>query len=117
MGLVSKTKTFSSGETIEATDHNSNFDTLYTLVNGNIEDSNIKSSAGIAESKITFSATGHAHAGGTDGQQVQISSLTITSQTAGDIIYYTGTAWARLGTGANGYILCTTGGTIAWVSP
>ena len=117
MGLVSKTKTFSSGETIQAADHNSNFDTLYTLVNGNIENANIKSSAGIVESKITFSATGHAHAGGADGKQIEISSLTITSQNTGDIIYYTGTAWARLGTGANSYVLCTTGGTIAWVTP
>ena len=40
-GTVTKTYTFSSGETISASKFNTNFDTLYTLVNGNLDGSNI----------------------------------------------------------------------------
>ncbi len=40
-GTVTKTYTFSSGDTISASKFNTNFDTLYTLVNGNLDGSNI----------------------------------------------------------------------------
>ena len=49
-GTVTKTYTFSSGDTISASEFNTNFDTLYTLVNGNLDDNNISS---ISASKIT----------------------------------------------------------------
>ena len=49
-GTVSKTYTFSSGEVVSASKFNTNFDTLFTLVNGNLDDSNI---SGISGSKIT----------------------------------------------------------------
>jgi len=115
MGLISKSNTFSAGNTIQASEHNTNFDTVYTLVNGNIEDANVKSTANIQESKILFATGGHDHSGGAKGKQVTISSLSITSQNTGDLIYYTGTAWARFGTGANNTVLMTTSGTILWV--
>ena len=49
-GTVTKTYTFSSGDVVSASKINTNFDTLYTLVNGNLDDSNISGSSG---SKIT----------------------------------------------------------------
>ena len=114
MGLVTKTYTFTSGAIVQSSEHNTNLDTLFTLVNGNIDNDNIKTAAGIAESKITFSGTGHAHSGGADGKNVAIGSLTIASQNKGDIIYYTGSAWARLGTGANATTLTMASGVPSW---
>ena len=49
-GTVTKTYTFSSGDVVSASKFNTNFDTLYTLVNGNLDDNNI---SGISGSKIT----------------------------------------------------------------
>ena len=49
-GTVTKTYTFSSGDVVSASKINTNFDTLYTLVNGNLDDINI---SGISGSKIT----------------------------------------------------------------
>ena len=49
-GTVTKTYTFSSGDVVSASKINANFDTLYTLVNGNLDDNNISS---ISASKIT----------------------------------------------------------------
>ena len=37
MGVISKPNTFSAGATIIASEHNSNFDTIYNEFNGNIE--------------------------------------------------------------------------------
>lgn len=52
MALVTKTYTFTAGTTIVASEHNTNFDTLYNLVNGNIDNANVKASAGIVDSKL-----------------------------------------------------------------
>lgn len=52
MGLVSKDFTFSTGATILASEHNSNYDTLFNLVNGNVDNANIKANAGIVDSKL-----------------------------------------------------------------
>ena len=49
-GTVTKTYTFSSGDVVSASKINTNFDTLYTLVNGNLDDNNISAISG---SKIT----------------------------------------------------------------
>jgi hypothetical protein len=49
-GTVTKTYTFSSGDVVSASKINTNFDTLFTLVNGNLDDNNI---SGISGSKIT----------------------------------------------------------------
>ena len=49
-GTVTKTYTFSSGDVVSASKINTNFDNLYTLVNGNLDDSNISS---LSSSKIT----------------------------------------------------------------
>ena len=52
MGLVTYEFVFSAGNTIKASEHNTNFSTLYTLVNGNIDNANVKASAGIVASKL-----------------------------------------------------------------
>ena len=49
-GTVTKTYTFSSGDVVSASKINTNFDTLFTLVNGNLDDNNISS---ISASKIS----------------------------------------------------------------
>lgn len=70
MGTVTKPNTYTAGNTILASEVNANEDTLYTLVNGNIENANIKSSAGIVESKIAFdTSSGHSH-DGTDSKAI-----------------------------------------------
>jgi hypothetical protein len=64
MGLITKTNTYTAGNTILASEVNANEDTLYTLVNGNIENANVKAGAGIVESKLAFdTSTGHDHDG------------------------------------------------------
>ena len=49
-GTVTKNYTFSAGEVVSAAKFNANFDTLFTLVNGNLDDNNI---SGISTSKIS----------------------------------------------------------------
>jgi len=56
MALVSKPYTFSSGATIIAAEHNSNFDTLYNDYNGNITNANVSNTAAIHESKLDLSS-------------------------------------------------------------
>ncbi len=57
MGLVSKPYTFSAGASIIASEHNSNFDTIYNSHNGNISNSNISNSAAIAYSKLSLAGS------------------------------------------------------------
>lgn len=52
MALITKSYTFSAGATIVASEHNSNFDTLYNCLNGNIDNANISSSAAIVDTKL-----------------------------------------------------------------
>jgi len=54
MGIINKTYTFVGGtpKTNEALQVNSDFDSLYTLVNGNIDDANLSAVANIQQSKI-----------------------------------------------------------------
>ena len=56
MAIVNKTFTFSSGATIVASEHNENFDTLYSLVNGNIQNVNIAGNAAIENSKLNLAS-------------------------------------------------------------
>ena len=70
MATISKTKTWTDNENVTYTDLNGNFDTVYNEINGSLSNANIDASAAIAESKITFSGTGHGHTGGTDGKEI-----------------------------------------------
>jgi hypothetical protein len=64
MGLITKNKTWADAENVNYTDLNADFDTLYTEVNGNIDNANIDNAASIDESKIAFNtSSGHSHDG------------------------------------------------------
>jgi hypothetical protein len=52
MATVNKPNDFTAGSTIVATEHNSNFDTIYNDYNGNITNVNISASAAIANTKL-----------------------------------------------------------------
>lgn len=56
MALVTKTKTYADNDPIVYSDLNANWDTLYNLVNGNLDNSNIASSAAIDSTKISGGA-------------------------------------------------------------
>lgn len=82
MGLISKTKTWADNEGVNYDDMNANFDTLYTLANGNIDNANIKAAAGIVESKLSFNASsGHNH----DGSNSKLIPATIVYTVAGTL--------------------------------
>jgi hypothetical protein len=53
MGIAVKPYTFSAGAVIIAAEHNSNFDTVYTLCNGNLDTANLKSNAGIVDTQLS----------------------------------------------------------------
>jgi hypothetical protein len=52
MSIIVKPSTFTTGNTIVASENNSNFDTIYDDYNGNIVNANIKSTAAIANTKL-----------------------------------------------------------------
>ena len=54
MTLISIPNTFSAGAVIVASQHNSNFSTIYSDYNGSITNANISGSASIAYSKLTL---------------------------------------------------------------
>ena len=78
MATIIKPNTFSAGATIIASEHNANFDTIYSDYNGNITNSNIAVNAAIADTKLAQITT---------AQKVNTSSLVTTSQAIGDIVY------------------------------
>lgn len=57
MALVNKPYTFSAGASIVASEHNSNYDTIYNEFNGSISNANISASAAISDSKLAQLAT------------------------------------------------------------
>lgn len=57
MGTISKNHTFSAGATIIASEHNSNFDTIYNDYNGSIANVNISATAAIVATKLAQIAT------------------------------------------------------------
>lgn len=64
MALKTKTKTWADNEGVNYDDMNANFDSLYEAVNGDIDNDNVKTGAGIVESKLTFNtSSGHNHDG------------------------------------------------------
>ena len=50
--LITKSFTYSTGATIVASEHNTNADTVYNEINGNINNANISGSAAIANTKL-----------------------------------------------------------------
>ena len=52
MSLIVKPATFTVGATIVASEHNSNFDTIYSDYNGNITNANLSASLSLPDSKL-----------------------------------------------------------------
>ena len=89
MGLITKTSTFSAGDTIIASEHNDNFDTIYNEFNGNINNANIKIGAAIADSKlaqITTASKVHANAITGKLSDTNLAQITTASKIAGTAI-------------------------------
>lgn len=64
MGLTTRLYDYVAGNTIDPAQNNANEETLYNEINGNLDNANIDTSAGIVESKLAFStSTGHNHDG------------------------------------------------------
>lgn len=70
MPLIIRTNNYQANNVIIADFHNVNENTLYNLVNGNLDDDNISS---ITEPTITYSDAGHQHGGGTNGAKISLS--------------------------------------------
>lgn len=129
MGLVSKPYQFSSGAIIVASEHNSNFDTLYNLVNGNLSNANVSASAAIAYSKITLTGsivnadinsaaaivgsklnlTAPGVIGSVTPSTGAFTTLKVGTTNQGDILYDNGTSLIRLTPGTSGQFLKTQG--------
>lgn len=110
MSTITKLYTFSSGATILAEEHNTNFDTLYNWANGNITNSNIKSGAAIAMSKLDL--TGDVTFSGDlefSGEITFSGDVVLGTANQGDIWYDDGTKMTRLTPGTDGYFLKTQG--------
>lgn len=65
--------TATTGATLTAAIWNDEFANIYDDYNGGITNANISGSAAIAESKITFSGSGHGHTGGSDGKVITVN--------------------------------------------
>jgi hypothetical protein len=100
MGLISRQYTYQSGAIILASEQNTNEDALYTLVNGQIDNTNISATAAIVDTKLATIAT----AGKISG--AALTSLTSTPAAAGIIPI----ANLPKGTGANQLVGCGTAG-------
>lgn len=76
MALVTKTFTFSAGAVIVASQHNTNFDTLYNLVNGTLNTANLDPSAAVAATQLNLA---------TIAQTMSMSSAAINFAKGSDI--------------------------------
>jgi len=104
LGLVSKTYTYIAGQKIYAAQVNTNFDTLYNVINGNLDYANISDTANIAYSQLDLSAFGDI------GVFIGTTTARLASSpTEGWMWYdtdlhelyaYNGSAWATVGVGA-----------------
>ena len=130
MATISKPNTFSAGATIIASEHNANFDTIYSDYNGNITNANIAGGAAIAYSKLSL-ALSLVNADISASAAIVGSKLDLTSVGAigsvargsgafttlsmgttrqGDVLYDNGTSLVRLAPGTSGNFLQTLGG-------
>lgn len=131
MSIIVLPFTFSAGAVIIASQHNSNFSTIYSDYNGNVDNTNIVANAGILASKLnqaiagpigattpntgkftTLEATGAATLDTTlnvTGATTLSGTLNLGSTHQGDVLYDNGTNIVRLTPGTNGQFLQTQG--------
>ncbi len=129
MALITIPNTFSAGAVIVASQHNSNFSTISSDYNGNIDNTNISASAAIAYSKLNL-ATSIVNAdvsasAGIVGSKLNLTApgiigsvtpstgafttLKVGTTNQGDILYDNGTSLIRLTPGTSGQFLKTQG--------
>ncbi len=91
MGIVAKTYTFSAGAIIVASEHNTNFDTLYNLVNGNLNTSNLAANAALVDTQFAqLTTASKVHGSTLTGTLVTSKGSDIASATTTDIGAATG---------------------------
>lgn len=106
MAQISKPHTFVDAASMIAGEWNANYDTLYNEVNGNLDNSNVKSGAAITENKFVMDGNyGHKHSGGANGEAINIATLSSSGVHESDIAWFNGSSWALLGTGENNTVL------------
>jgi hypothetical protein len=118
-GAVTSTKIFD--DTITNSDINSAAAIAYSklALTGTVVNADISASAAIAYSKLNLSNS--LVAGDITSSAVttaKIAKIALGSDVTGDMMYYDGTDWVRLGIGTAGQILTTNGGATAptWVT-
>lgn len=111
MALVTIPYSFTPGTTIVSAQVNANFAAAFNELNGNLDSTNI---ASVAESKVVFSGTGHAHSGGVGGAPVQdviganiASAATLAITTDGNAFTVTGTTNVTALSGRNAGVFAT----------
>lgn len=105
MATITKPNTFSAGAVIVASEHNSNFDTIYNDYNGNITNVNIAAAAAIADTKLAQITT---------ASKVNATALTETSEGAGTVLGHDGTNWSSISASTSRYrVLMSMGSTSA----
>jgi len=122
-GTVNRHTTYATNSEVNSTNLNGNFDNIVTVVNGGLDNDNADTSGGYR----FFEVLGALPAAGTEGRVIFLTTndtinfdtgsafqQTITvsgSPTQGDVIYYDGSAWSRLGSGTIGQVLTAQGAT------
>jgi len=96
MAVITQSETFTTTVTAAKLNNIAGTATVSGIVNADISDS-----AAIVDTKLaTISTAG----------KVNVSALTVTSEAAGDILYFNGTSWVRLAVGTAGQTLTVNGG-------
>lgn len=117
MSLITIPFTFSAGAVIVASQHNSNFSTIYADYNGNIDNNNISALAAIVYSKLSLAGS-IVNADINNSAAIANTKLNLASITGtinigtahqGDIFYDNGTTLTRLTPGTSGQVLMTQG--------
>lgn len=99
MAQVTKTREYSTGGGLTAENYNADRDEIILGVNS-ITNAQVSATAAIEESKILMSATGHSHAGGTDGDQILVTDLDVTGLSANQVVKVNSGGTALVGGGA-----------------
>lgn len=83
MPITNKPYTFSAGAVIIASEHNSNFDALFNLVNGTLDTTNLAANAAIVDTQLAQITTASKVA----GSAINITGLTTVTAVGADYAY------------------------------
>lgn len=128
-GVITPYKTYATNDQVTAANLNGNITTITGEINGGLDNTNADTTNGYR----FFEVLGSIPAAGTQGRVVFLttentinfdtgaawnSAVSVTTPTQGDILYYNGTAWAKLAAGTAGYYLATggAGANPSWVN-